>query len=163
MSSAAFEFTADDSTATFSCQFDAGGLAPCSGPGNTHTVSGLANGSHSFTVRAADANGNSTTATRSFFVSVAAPPAPTDTEAPETTIRKGPKRKTEKTRAKFKFTSNEPGSTFECKLDKDPFDPARRLESTDTSTTGKHKFRVRAIDPAGNVDRQPAKYKWKVT
>ncbi len=28
---------------------------------------------------------------------------------------------------------------------------------------GKHKFKVRAIDAAGNVDPTPSKFRWRVT
>jgi 6-phosphogluconolactonase (cycloisomerase 2 family) len=84
-----------------------------------------------------------------------------DTDPPETTITKAPKKKTKKRQAKFKFTSDEPGSTFQCKLNKRQF-----LSCLDRVRykvkRKKHKFQVRAIDPAGNVDPTPAKRKWKV-
>ena len=40
--------------------------------------------------------------------------------------------------------------------------PARRPRSTRTSRSGKHKFRVYAIDAAGNADPTPAVWKWKI-
>jgi virginiamycin B lyase len=89
-------------------------------------------------------------------------PAPADTDAPQTRITKGAPKKTEKSRVKFKFRSSEQGSTFECKLD------AKRWKRCDSPKTvrglveGKHKFRVRAIDPSGNVDPTPAKDKFRV-
>jgi hypothetical protein len=91
----------------------------------------------------------------------AAPPAATDIDPPQTTITKKPKRKTKARKAKFRFSSDEPNSTFECKL-------GRKAFKTCTSTfkkrvtVGRHKFEVRAIDAAGNVDETPAVYKWKV-
>jgi hypothetical protein len=87
--------------------------------------------------------------------------AAADTDPPETTITKKPKRRTRKRRAKFKFESDEPGSTFECKLDKKGFKPCGPPFKKKVKR-GKHKFKVRAIDPAGNVDSTPAKRKWKV-
>ncbi len=86
---------------------------------------------------------------------------PVDSTAPETTIDKGPKKRTKKRKAKLVFSSNEPGSTFECRLDKKPYKPCdspykRRVKR------GKHSFEVRAVDAAGNVDATPAKRSWKV-
>jgi DNA-binding beta-propeller fold protein YncE len=89
------------------------------------------------------------------------PLAALDTDPPETTITKKPKRRTGKRKAKFKFESDEPGSTFECKLDKKGFKPCGPPFKKKVKR-GKHKFKVRAIDPAGNVDSTPAKRKWKV-
>jgi hypothetical protein len=86
-----------------------------------------------------------------------------DTDPPQTTITKAPPKKTEKEKAKLKFTSSEPGSTFECKLDKGRYKRCaspRKLKNLDD---GKHKFRVRAVDSAGNADPTPDKAKWKVT
>ncbi len=98
-----------------------------------------------------------------------------DTDPPETTIDKGPKKKTEKSKAKLKFSSDEPadayqeGSTFECQIKgKDLKKKLKKFRSCSSPTkykrldAGKLKFKVRAIDAAGNVDPTPAKRKWKV-
>lgn len=85
-----------------------------------------------------------------------------DTSPPETTITKGAPNKTDKTKVKFKFTSSEPDSAFECKLDKKPFKPCASPRKVKRLDEGKHKFKVRAIDEAGNVDPSPAKDKFKV-
>ena len=84
-----------------------------------------------------------------------------DTDPPETTITKAPKKKTKKRKAKFKFTSDEPGSTFQCKLDKKPFVPCSPPFKRKVNRK-KHKFQVAAVDPAGNVDPTPAQRKWRV-
>ena len=84
-----------------------------------------------------------------------------ENDPPQTKITKKPKKKTTKRKAKFKFTSDEADSTFQCRLDKKSFkscDPPYKKKVK----RGKHKFRVRAIDPAGNVDPSPAKYSWRV-
>ena len=67
-----------------------------------------------------------------------------------------------KRQVKFKFKSSEPGSSFECKLDKKPFKPCKSPKKLKRLKKGKHKFRVRAIDAAGNTDASPAKDKFKV-
>ncbi len=81
----------------------------------------------------------------------------TDTTPPQTTIRKGTKGKTHSTTAKFKFDSSEVGSTFECKLDRKPFKPCRSPKKYGALKPGKHVFKVRAVDAAGNLDQSPAK------
>jgi 6-phosphogluconolactonase (cycloisomerase 2 family) len=88
-------------------------------------------------------------------------PAAGDADPPETTITKGPKKKTKKRKAKFEFSSDEPGSTFLCKLDKKDFAPCDASEKFKVKRR-KHKLQVSAIDPAGNTDPTPAKRKWKV-
>ena len=85
-----------------------------------------------------------------------------DTDPPETEITKGAPNKLAKHKAKFRFTSSEPDSTFECKLDKKKFKPCESPKRVKRLDEGKHKFKVRAIDEAGNVDPSPAKDKFKV-
>ena len=83
-----------------------------------------------------------------------------DTTAPQTTIDKQPKRKTTKKTAKFKFSANEQGAKFECKLDKGRFKPCSSPFKARVKP-GKHRFKVRATDAAGNTDRTPARAKFK--
>ena len=87
---------------------------------------------------------------------------PPDTAAPQTKITKGAANKTDKTKIKFKFTSSEPDSTFECGLASRKFKPCTSPKTIKNLDQGKHKFRVRAIDAAGNVDSSAAKDKFKV-
>jgi 6-phosphogluconolactonase (cycloisomerase 2 family) len=86
---------------------------------------------------------------------------PEDSDPPETTITKGPKKKTKKRKAKFEFSSDEPGSTFLCKLDGKDFAPCDPAEQFKVKRR-KHTLLVSAIDPAGNTDPTPAQRKWKV-
>ncbi|MEK6276802.1 MAG: hypothetical protein AABM29_02160 [Actinomycetota bacterium] len=85
-----------------------------------------------------------------------------DTAAPRTKIVQGPNRKTTKRRAKFKFSSNEPGSTFKCKRDKRAFKPCTSPKKLKNLDLGRHRFRVKATDAAGNTDPTPAKRRWRV-
>jgi hypothetical protein len=89
-------------------------------------------------------------------------PPPGDVKPPQTTIKKGPKGKIAATRVKFKFSSNEKGSTFQCKLDKKPFKKCKSPKKYKGLKPGKHVFKVRAIDAAGNVDATPAKRKFRI-
>ena len=81
---------------------------------------------------------------------------------PETTITKQPKKKVKRGKAKFKFVSSDEGSTFECKIDKKAFKACESPASYKKLKPGKHKFRVRATNQAGNVDSTAAKAKWRV-
>jgi hypothetical protein len=91
------------------------------------------------------------------------PPAtPPDTVPPQTRIDKGTRKKSTKTKAKFKFGSDEIGSTFKCKLDGKTFTPCRSPKTYKHLKPGKHVFKVRATDAAGNVDQTAAKRKFKV-
>jgi hypothetical protein len=84
-----------------------------------------------------------------------------DVVPPQTRFTKRPKKKTRRHRARFRWRSNEPVDGYECRLDKAPFescDPPERVKVK----PGRHRFRVRAIDRAGNVDPKPAKFRWKV-
>jgi hypothetical protein len=85
-----------------------------------------------------------------------------DTTPPQTKIVKGPKAKTHAKKVKFKFTSNEAGSTFKCKLDKKPVKSCKSPKTYKKLKPGKHLFKVWAIDKAGNKDPTPAKRKFKV-
>jgi hypothetical protein len=82
---------------------------------------------------------------------------------PDTKIDKGPKKKTTKKKATFKFSSPTPGVSFECSVD----GKAPKAFGTCTSPftvrvrKGKHKFEVRAVLD-GTPDGSPADYSWKV-
>lgn len=85
-----------------------------------------------------------------------------DKKAPETRITKGPKAQTHSTTVRFKFSSSEANSRFECKLDKKPFKKCKSPKKYKKLKPGKHVFKVRSIDTAGNVDGSPAKKKFRV-
>lgn len=85
----------------------------------------------------------------------------TDTTAPKATITKAPKAKSTSTTAKFRFKANEGGSTFQCKLDKGKFKKCKSPKTYKKLKVGKHVFKVRATDKAGNVGK-PATRKFTV-
>jgi RNA polymerase sigma factor (sigma-70 family) len=69
--SASFSFSADEAGSTFQCSLDGGGFNVCESP---VVYNGLAPGSHSFSVRATDKAGNtSTPATRSWTIETPLP------------------------------------------------------------------------------------------
>ncbi len=85
-----------------------------------------------------------------------------DTTVPDTSITKSPRKRTFKRTAGFEFTSTEPGSRFECALDKRDFVACATPFSLKRLKFGKHILRVRAIDAAGNIDATPATKTWTV-
>jgi Tol biopolymer transport system component len=94
---------------------------------------------------------------------MAVPTADTpDTTPPKTKITKRAPNRTHKQKVKFKFKSSEPNSTFECKRDQKRFKPCGSPTKLKRLKRDKHKFKVRAIDAAGNTDPTPAKDKFKV-
>ena len=87
---------------------------------------------------------------------------PLDTVAPNTRITAGPAGTTTSRAATFRFTSSEVAAVFECKLDRGRWAPCRSPKTYRTLAKGSHTFRVRARDPAGNVDRSPGVRSWQV-
>jgi hypothetical protein len=145
--------------ASFECRFDGqGAFAACSGPAATHTpAAALGDGPHTFEVRAIDAalNPDPTPATRSFVV---------DATAPETTV-KGRKRFAtirKRARVRFLLSASEPGSTFQCKVDRRPFRACAPPYRTPGLKRGKHVLRVRATDAIGNPDATPAVKRFRI-
>ena len=147
-----FGFSANEPGSWFECRIDGGGWGECSAP---HTAGPLADGGHSFDVRATDPAGNPdpTPASRSFTV---------DTTAPDTRIDGGPSGSTTDATATFDLSANEP-STFECRIDGHGWGACPARYTTAPLPDGAHTFDVRATDPAGNVDPTPATRSWTIT
>lgn len=85
-----------------------------------------------------------------------------DETPPETKISAGPSGMVRNTSATFAFTSTESGSTFECSLDGAAFGPCASPKKFGGLSQGRHTFRVRATDAAGNTDPTPAIRAWTV-
>ena len=144
--SPAFSYHSTLSGSTFECSVDTGtpAFGPCVQP-----TAPLADGSYTFRVRAVSGESipDPTPATREFRV---------DTTPPDTIIDSAPSGETTATELSFSFHSTEPESTFECSTDTGTpaFRPCVSVGST--LADGTYIYRVRAIDPAGNVDPTPA-------
>jgi len=91
-----------------------------------------------------------------------APPPAADKTAPQTTLTSGPSGTTRSRASSFAFSSNEPGSRFQCSLDGAPWSACASPKSYAGLLDGGHGFRVRAIDAAGNVDASPAARSWRI-
>src|SRR5437899_790336 len=151
-SSASFSYTATEAGSTFACQLDASAFAVCVSP---QSYSGLADGSHSFQVRATDPAGNTDPTPASYTSTV-------DTTPPDTSITAAPPARSNSSSASFSFTATEAGSTFACQLDASAFAPCVSPQSYSGLADGSNSFQVRATDPAGNTDPTPASYTWTV-
>jgi sugar lactone lactonase YvrE len=128
--------------ASFQCRVDSGSYAACSSP---QTTAALADGPHTFQVRATDTVGNTdpTAASRTFTV---------DTSVPQATINSGPKGLTNDPTPRFAFSSSKPNSSFECKVDSGSFTACSSPRTLTQLADGPHTFLVRAIDGLGNAD-----------
>jgi hypothetical protein len=145
-----FQFKANDNQAKFQCRIDAGAFVACTSP---VTTTPLPDGPHTFSVQATDEALNVETppATRSFTV---------DTVKPNATITKKPGKRFFKPRVKFKFSANEVGVTFQCKIDNRPWQKCTSPYRFNVKR-GWHVFQVRATDAAGNVDPKPATFRFR--
>jgi hypothetical protein len=89
------------------------------------------------------------------------PTPPPDTTPPRTTLRKALINQAQH-RATFKFASGEAGATYACKLDKQKFKACTSPKTYRNLKPGRHEFRVKARDRAGNVDRTPSVKKFRI-
>lgn len=88
-----------------------------------------------------------------------------DSLTPRTRITMGPASKTRKRKAVFRFkdaTGDAPGTTFFCKFDRKKWKPCKSPLNLRRLPVKPHVLRVKAIDPAGNVETKPAKRRFKV-
>ncbi len=156
---ASFAFSSTESGSSFDCKLDGGGYATCASP---KSYSGLAVGSHQFSVRATDGSGNvdGSPATQSWTIQ--SPPPSPDTTPPETTITAGPAASTTSTSASFSASSSEAGSTLQCKLDGASWSGCTSPKAYSGLAVGTHQFSVRATDASNNVDPTPATQTWGI-
>jgi hypothetical protein len=158
-----FEFSSSEAGSTFECRIDTGAFASCASP---LTTVALAEGEHTFEVRATDGAGNMdpSPASRAFTVDTTASETTitddtalvVDRTPPDTVITSGPSGLTSDRTPTFRFASTEPGSSFECRLDGGGFFVCSSPFTAPRLPAGRHTFEVRAIDPAGNIDPSPA-------
>jgi PKD repeat protein len=156
-----YSFVSTEGGSSFACSFDGSGFAPCTSP---FQRSGLADGQHTFAVRATDPNGNTdpTPASDSFVVDTKAPPQPEFVSTPGNpsssksarfAFRRGSAGQTRVTAAgMFAAVSASSGTLehFECGLDDAAFVTCSSPEIV-TVGAGGHVFRLRAVDEAGNT------------
>ncbi len=148
------EFAANRPVA-FSCQVDGDEPQPCASPFSLPQP--LRDGTHGIAVSGVDLAGREgSSGAVSFAV---------DTLAPRTSIAKHPPKlvrtRHRSLRATFRFRSSEAGVAFVCKVDRGLLRFCGR-KFTRRYAAGRHTVRVRARDLAGNVDRTPAVFHFRV-
>lgn len=141
---ASFAFSGPEAGLSYSCSIDGAAFASCTSP---KSYSGLAQGNHTFAVRASDAAGNTGAPTTpwSWQVDTVAPAAPTLTAKPSNP--------TSTATNDFAWTSAESGGSSECSLENGSWftctSPYRWV--INTGNYGQHQFAVRSRDAAGNA------------
>ncbi len=151
-------------TASYSCSSEEGiTIEKCEGSvANGAALDTTTLGPHTLTVDAEDARKG--TASESLTYTVVAPAPKSTSLLPETILSAHPKKtvktKKKKAKVKFGFSSDVPGATFQCKLDKGAFAPCTSPKTYKVKK-GKHTFSVEAVDPAG-TDATPATFSFKV-
>jgi CSLREA domain-containing protein len=155
-SNATFTFSATDfgQVAGFECSLDGAAFAACATP---KSYTGLSEGSHTFRVRAFDAEGTRDPVPPSYIWTV-------DTEPPEVAITAGPSGAVNSTSATFEFTATGTGSpvgAVECSLDGGAFAACTSPKNYTTLGSGPHTFEVKATDEAGNTST-PVSRAWRI-
>jgi large repetitive protein len=107
---------------------------------------------------ATDYAGNQESPAKTFTVNLDRSPPP-----PDTTISTGPAEDStvDTNSATFDFTSDQDGSTFECKLDTGSFGSCTSPKTYNNLSNRQHTFQVRATN-SGVTDSSPATRKWTV-
>ena len=155
-SSASFQFTSDLVGSTFECRLDSanpGDWAACSSP---QSYTGLADGSHTFEVRAVELDQGTGPAVSATWT--------VDTITPQVQFTGTPAPISGTADPSFSFVADEAGTTAECRLDSTDSNDWAACTSPhqlNSLTEGGHKFEVRVTDAVGHVSN-PTAYNWIV-
>jgi hypothetical protein len=149
--SASFSFGDAEAGVTFECRLDAGSFTTCTSPA---TFSGLADGSHTFAVRARDAAGNASTATSyTWSLQAPRPPAPS--------IDSKPSNPSNVKQAVFAFSDTIGTVSFQCSVDGAAYSACTSPFTTAALADGSHTFAVEALDVT-NRTSNPTQYTWTI-
>ena len=146
------EFISSEADSSFKCKLNADNWSSCTSPKN---YVGLGEGEHVFQVKATDLAGNTDNSPSQYTWIV-------DLTPPETAITGTPDNPTNSTSADFLFSSNEVGSSFQCKLDSNNWSSCTSPKNYTGLVEGEHVFQVKATDLAGNTDPSPVQYTWTI-
>lgn len=147
--SASFQFSSDDSDATFQCRLDGSDWSACTTPA---TYTGLAPNTHTFEVEAVNDGGmpDPTPASETWSISQL-----------DTSLTQGPPSDGYATGASFSFSSPDGAATFECSLDGSDWQACSSPVSYSGLSIGTHTFQARAVD-GSVIDPTPASQTWTV-
>jgi hypothetical protein len=147
---ATFAWNSDADVAGSTCSLDGATATACTSP---QTRSGLAAGTHTFSVTDQDSLGNANTTQVTWVVDLTPPPAPQ--------IVNGPATSTDQNSAAFTFSDAELATTFLCSLDGAAFSTCTSPTSYPSLFDGGHQFQVEAVDAAGNTS-SATPYDWTI-
>ena len=134
--------------ATLQCSVDAGNYSSCTSP---KALSGLADGSHSLSVKQTDAAGNTgSIATARWSV---LPASPDLSSSPAALVKS--------TSAVFAF-SGLLNASFACSLDNSSFFPCSSGKSFSGFSEGQHRFRVRQTSAISGLTSEVRTFSWTV-
>lgn len=175
---ATFTYHSSEAGSTFECSLDGAAFASC--PPGGIAYGGLGNGQHSFQVRAVDSSHNVDASPAGYTFGVVLPsvslpgpvaspagtssgasPATSPPSPPETILVRKPAARTRDRTPTFKFRSDAPAVSFECKLDRARFKPCRSPFTTRKLAFGRHTIQIRAV-LAGAPSSTSATYGFKV-
>jgi hypothetical protein len=139
--SPSFGFASNDSGASLSCQLDGDGFDACSSP---FSASGLADGSHTFQVRATDTVQNTAVASRTWTVA-----GPADVSITAGPVSGGA---IKDPTPSFSFASLDSDSDFRCRIDDTSFASCTSPWTTSKLSDSDHTFIVKATDTAQTSD-----------
>jgi large repetitive protein len=151
LTSVRLSLLASEPSASFQCSLDGAAFASCTNP---QGYDSLADGPHTFQVKATDRAGNVDPTASTYTWEV-------DTVAPGTELTSTPPALTRAAEARFSF-STEPGASFECRLNDAAFTPCLSPHGYAALRDGDYVLQVRARDLAGNADSTPAEFHWTV-
>ena len=149
--SASFSFGDSETGVTFECQLDAGSFSTCTSPAS---YPGLADGSHTFTVRARDAASNPSSATSYTWTVNTTPSA-----AP--TIDTKPSDPSNNAQPSLGFSDSDSTVSFQCSMDGAAYSACTSPFTTAALADGSHTFAVRSVNTFGNISA-PTTYTWTV-
>jgi hypothetical protein len=89
------------------------------------------------------------------------PQGPAEGHAPQTILKGTPGKRIHDHTPSFRFRSNHPGSSFQCRVDRKAFRPCRSPFTAKALAPGRHRFQVRARSH-GETDPTPASYTFAI-
>ncbi len=138
-------FSSPEAGATFECRVDEAAWQACASPWKAP----LTSGKRTLAVRALDSVGNADASPATHVVTL-------DQREPSSRFTTAPSSPTKDRTPSFAFAADESGSTFACSVDNKAWATCGASWTAPTLPDGAHTLRVRATDPAGNVETSPA-------
>lgn len=152
MDTVLFAFSSDDATASYSCSEDGGGYLPCESP---YQWAFLSEGSHNFSVKAKDVEGNEEFPALSYDFVV-------DYSVPTASFLSTPAASTSLRDATFSFQASEGSVTLFCSLDSASYVACTSPYSKTNLADGSHTLSIKAKDRAGNMPESGTIYSWLI-